>query len=178
VKVNHPRDQLTEMEVVVLCVSNESKCDHDVQKCCCPLARAFHFISFYTTQGFLTKCGCFGSHVTGLVTSQKSLCLDLGCWSTGEFLVEADNPLHAYGVLCSPDALLFISFYSLYVSPVFDERCVMVVRVKLTVLLCRRIWRIWELASRLMTGEDRINVTYTRRGNLAYGISRWSQLMA
>jgi hypothetical protein len=101
------------------------------------LASIFYLL-FSAPGSLLTCCRCLGSHVASLVTSQESLCLDLGCRSTGKFLVEAHNPLHAHSVLRSPDALFSVSISPLLMSLSFNIMSAMVGRQCPTVLLSRR----------------------------------------
>ena len=52
-----------------------------------------------------THGGWLLAKVLGLVTAQKTLCLDLWSSSTWELLVEAHNSLHADSILSSTEAL-------------------------------------------------------------------------
>jgi len=83
---------MTEMEVVVLCVSEE----HDDGK----------GVDERSSGGVLPK-------VTGLVPPNEPLGLDFRCVPSGKLLVEAHDPLHASGILCGTETLgIIISLFS------------------------------------------------------------------
>lgn len=84
----HPTlSTLTQMEVVVLSITNTNQKD----------------------QGVNDRCGRrVLSEVLGLVSAQQSLGLDLWCWSTGKFLVEANYTLHTGGIFRSTESLVIV----------------------------------------------------------------------
>lgn len=57
--------------------------------------------------------------VLGLVSTEETLSLDLGGGTSGEFLVEADDALHADGIRSGTDCLLFYANMSASHSSTF-----------------------------------------------------------
>ena len=72
-----------------------------------------------------THCRWVLAEVTGLVSLEEALWLDVGGGATGKSLVEGDDLLHADGILCCANGL-----WVTQVSPVFLYNHIPVVLVR------------------------------------------------
>ena len=67
----------------------------------------------WRSQGPLTPSGWVLAHVLLLVASEKTLCLGLRSWATGQLLVEVHHLVHAHGIGRGSDSLSRVSALAL-----------------------------------------------------------------